>query len=329
MAKARILVVEDEAITGLSIVEKLQAAGYKVVGSEAVFSAEEAISKAGKEKPDLILMDIVLQGEMDGIEAAAIIKDKYDIPVVYVTAYADVKLLERAKITTPFGYIVKPFSDRELFSNIEIAIYKHDAEKALKLSKERLQKTFVGTINAIAKMVEIKSPELADHQQRIASLSVAIARELQLTNEQVEGIKVASLVHTIGLIGIPNELIRHARAFSKEEEKIYKMYPKYGHEILEKIEFPWPVAKIVLQHRELIDGSGFPEGIKGNDMLFESKILSVALFVEAHIVGDLFIDKISVADTLQQLQQLSDKQFDAKVVTACLAVFKEKKFHLA
>ena len=127
MAKAKIMIVEDEWITADDIKMSLQSLGYAVTSMSS--SGEEAIQNAEKDKPDLVLMDIVLQGEMDGIEAANQIHSCYDIPIIYLTAYADEKVLERAKITEPFGYIVKPFINEDLKIAIEIALYKHKDEK--------------------------------------------------------------------------------------------------------------------------------------------------------------------------------------------------------
>ncbi len=130
MSTVRILVVEDESIVAMDIKHRLESLDYQV--SEIASSGEEAVEKAGKTNPDIILMDIVLKGEMDGIDAAQIIKDRFDIPVVYLTAYSDDKTLKRAKITGPFGYIIKPFEDQELHSAIEVALYKHMMESKLK-----------------------------------------------------------------------------------------------------------------------------------------------------------------------------------------------------
>ncbi len=130
MAKSKIMIVEDEWITADDIKTSLQSLGYTV--TSMVSSGEEAIQKAEEDRPDLVLMDIVLKGEMDGIEAANQIRSLFNIPIVYLTAYADEKVLERAKITEPFGYIVKPFINEDLKITIEIALYKHKAEKEKK-----------------------------------------------------------------------------------------------------------------------------------------------------------------------------------------------------
>lgn len=139
MESAKILIVEDEAIIARDLQNRLENQGYLVTG--AVATGADAIRKAGTDSPDLVLMDIVLLGEMDGIEAADRIRSLYNIPVVYVTAYADERVLERAKLTEPFGYILKPFDDRELRSIIEMALYKYSVEKQLKESN-----TFLRTV---------------------------------------------------------------------------------------------------------------------------------------------------------------------------------------
>jgi CheY-like chemotaxis protein len=137
MAKSKIMIVEDEWITADDIRMSLQSLGYTV--SSVVSSGEEAIQKAEKDKPDLVLMDIMLKGKMDGIEAASQIRSCYNIPIIYLTAYADEKILERARITEPFGYIVKPFVNEDLKIAIEIALYKHRVEKERKKLIEELQ----------------------------------------------------------------------------------------------------------------------------------------------------------------------------------------------
>lgn len=130
--KAKILVVEDERIIASGIKKDLESMGYVVV--DIASSGMEAIEKAGIKQPNLVLMDIVLKGSMDGIDAAHEIINRYDIPIIYLTAYADEEILERAMITEPYGYLIKPFNDSELKANIEMALYKHKAENERKES---------------------------------------------------------------------------------------------------------------------------------------------------------------------------------------------------
>lgn len=147
MKNAKIMIVEDESIVAMEIKSRLKSFGHFVCA--VVSSGEAALEKLQEILPDLVLMDIVLKGDMDGIETAEQIRNNYDIPVVYLTAYADDATLDRAEITGPFGYIVKPFKEIELRTNIEIALYRHTMERSLKESKQ----WYASTLNSIADAV--------------------------------------------------------------------------------------------------------------------------------------------------------------------------------
>ena len=139
MANTRILIVEDESIVAKDIQHSLTGLGYTVAG--VVAFGEEAVERVGELKPDLILMDVMLKGKMDGIETAERIRREHSIPVVYLTAYTDDDTLRRAKVTEAFGYLLKPFEDRELHTTIEMALYKHTMERKLRESREWLETT--------------------------------------------------------------------------------------------------------------------------------------------------------------------------------------------
>lgn len=143
---ARVMIVEDENIVAMDIKQRLEMLGYDVTAT--VTTGEEAIELAEKTRPDVILMDIVLKGEVDGIEAAEEIRRRFRIPIIYITAYSDRKTLERAKVTEPFGYIIKPFEDRELHSVIEITLYKDKIEKKLRESEE-LHRAIIRSLNDV------------------------------------------------------------------------------------------------------------------------------------------------------------------------------------
>ena len=142
MSKAKILVVEDERITARNIQNQLKKLGYNV--SAIASSGEEAIQKTAETYPDLVLMDIKLEGDMDGIQAAEQIRIRFDIPVIYLTAYADENTLQQAKVTELYSYILKPFRAKELQTNVEIALYKHKMDKELRESEERHRTLFKG-----------------------------------------------------------------------------------------------------------------------------------------------------------------------------------------
>ena len=170
MGKKRIMVVEDESITAMRIKKSLEDIGYTVTSTE--FTGEEAVKKAGEDRPDLVLMDIVLNGRMDGIEAAGKIHSSLNIPVVYLTAHSDNKMLKRLQTTEPFGYIIKPFDDRELRIVVEIAFYKYGMEQELRASNDKLEvkvmertaelESTIGLLKETEKNLRIHAAELQE-----------------------------------------------------------------------------------------------------------------------------------------------------------------------
>lgn len=321
---AKILVVEDERIVGEDIKVRLQKLGYSV--PSIVQSGEEAIEKAKTMRPDLILMDIVLDGEMDGVEAASQIKSLYGIPVVYLTAYADANTLERAKITEPFGYVVKPFEDRDLNITIDIGLHKHRMEKKLRETEEKLRRTLEDTIKALSSAVELRDPYTAGHQRRVSDLSCAIASELGLSPDRINGIRLAGLVHDVGKIRIPAEILSWPNQLSEIDFNLIKAHPQAGYEIMKTINFPYPVARIVLQHHERIDGSGYPGGLNEGQILVEAKILAVADVVEAISSHRPYRAALGITHALDEIDKNSGSLFDPRAVDACLKIFKERKF---
>jgi CheY-like chemotaxis protein len=144
--KAKILVVEDEAIIAIQIKKNLENMGYDVTNTAS--SGKEAIEKAGMDIPDLALLDIVLKGDMDGIETATELISRYNLPIIYLTAYSDKRILERAMVTEPYGYLVKPFNETELKANVEMALYKHKAEQERKeIIKNKLMEDYYNFIS--------------------------------------------------------------------------------------------------------------------------------------------------------------------------------------
>src|SRR5688572_16736289 len=149
MSKAGILIVEDSFIVAFHLQKTLESEGYTVISTEA--SGESALEVLQKQKPDLVLMDIMLSGKLDGIETSRIIQAKYHLPVIYITALTDKETIQRAKITEPYGYLTKPFEDREIFTVIEMALYKHDIESRLRQSEEK----YFSTIRSISDAVVV------------------------------------------------------------------------------------------------------------------------------------------------------------------------------
>jgi len=321
MSNEKIMVVEDEWLVADQLCRNLKDLGYTVCG--AASTADEAIEKAEEERPDLILMDIVLKGEKDGIEAADRITSQFDIPVIYLTAYTNQEYIERAKQTNPFGYLVKPFNQRELHSSIEMVLHKHKVDKEIKDYLDRLTKCYTGTMKAFSGAIELRGPYAPGHHQRVEEFSHAIAREVGLSDFSTEGACLAAYVYDIGLVSVPVSIIQDAGRLTGLMLTLYRKYPQYGYNILKEINFPWPIADIVLQHRECYDGSGFPLGIKGVDILIEARIIAVAVAIEDLTSHRAFRNAFPLKQALDEISAHRGSQFDPDVVDACLRLFNE------
>ena len=199
-------------------------------------------------------------------------------------------------------------------------------EKEFKQTYKKLQKIIEGTANIITKVVETRDPYSIGHQQRVSKLATAIAQEMKLTQEKIEGTKIASLVHDIGKVNLPTEIISKPDKLIEVEFNLVKNYPRVGYNILRKVDFPWPIAEIVLQHQEKIDGSGYPRGLKGNEICIEAKILGVANVVEAMSSYKSYRPALSIDEALTEISKNKNILFDLEVVDTCIKLFKEKEF---
>ncbi len=585
MSKAKILIVEDETIVARDLKKSVEQMGYFVCAIAS--SGEEAVQKADETRPDLILMDIVLKGDMDGIRAAEQIKTLFKIPIVYLTAYDDEDILQRAKITTPYGYITKPFNDRELHIAIEIALYKSQAEakirktelwlaavlrsvgdgviasdtkgritfmnqmaekltgwkqedalgkkltevlnikdeelgglgkhlvekvitqgliinlledrllvakdgtvipisdsmapirdddgetpgtvlvfrdiserkkaeealqesearyravaqsandaiitvnsdgaimgwnlsaermfgypeaevlgqspvlvvphqfrerhrdglkrvqaggesrvigktveldglrkdgsefplelslsqckildghfytgiirditerkkaeESLKETLESLRKAVGATIQVMVTAVETRDPYTSGHQTRSADLARAIATEMGLPHEIIDAIRIAGSIHDIGKLSIPAEILSKPTKLSEIEFSLIKEHAHKGFEMLKDVESPWPLAEIVRQHHERMDGSGYPRNLKGEEILIEARILAVADVVEAMASHRPYRPGLGIDAALNEIEKNRGIFYDNTVADVCLRLFREKGFQM-
>ena len=203
------------------------------------------------------------------------------------------------------------------------------AEEELKLSFAKLQRAMESTIQAISTIVETRDPYTSGHQQRVASLAVAIAREMGLSEQQVEGIAMAAAIHDIGKIYVPAEILSKPGELSKTEYAMMKTHSQVGYNILAPIEFSFPVAQIVRQHHERLDGSGYPDGLGGDDIMMESRILAVADLVEAMASHRPYRPAKGIDQALMHLEEDGGRLYDTRVVDICLRLFREKGYQLS
>lgn len=199
-------------------------------------------------------------------------------------------------------------------------------EKDLQQSLERLERTFNETVQALASAIRTRNPYTAGHQRRVTQLACAIAGEMGLPDEQIEGIRVAGLIHDIGQISVPLEILSNPNGISELEYGIIKAHPQIGYDILKAVEFPWPVAEIVLQHHERLDGSGYPQGLSGEEIMLEARILGVADVVDAMASHQPYRAARGLDKALEEISRNRGVLYDPGAVGACLKLFKQKGF---
>lgn len=193
------------------------------------------------------------------------------------------------------------------------------AEEELKRSFEKIRRIFEQTVKALASAVEMREPYTAGHQQRVTRVATTIAEELGLPEDQISGLRMAGVVHDIGKLSIPAEILSKTIPLTKIEWEMIKNHPRVGYEILKSVEFPWPVADTVLQHHERINGSGYPQGLAGQDILLEARILGVADTIEAMSYPRPYRMPVGIEKALEEISQNRGILYDPEVVDACLS----------
>lgn len=200
------------------------------------------------------------------------------------------------------------------------------AEDEIKESYAKLRAAFGGIIKVMSSVVEVKDPYTAGHQRRVADLAQKIAAEMGLTQDQIEAIFMAGSIHDIGKISIPAEILSKPGQLNKLEWDLIKSHPSVGYEILKDVEFPWPVAEIVRQHHERMDGSGYPHGLKGNEIMVEARILAVADVVEAMAYHRPYRPAHGIDRALAEISQKKGLLYDPAAVDICLKLFNEQGY---
>jgi HD-GYP domain-containing protein (c-di-GMP phosphodiesterase class II) len=206
---------------------------------------------------------------------------------------------------------------------------RKNAEGALRGAFERLQRTLHGTIEALTKMVATRDPYTSGHQRRVANLACAIAKSMGFSEEQIKGIRVAGTIHDIGKISTPMDILSKPARLTEIEFELVKAHPQTAYDIIKTIEFPWPVADIVLQHHERINGTGYPNGVRGDEMLPEARILAVADVVEAMTFYRPYRPALGIDQALKEISQNKGIFYDSEVVEVCLELFKTGQFEFS
>lgn len=203
------------------------------------------------------------------------------------------------------------------------------AENRLNETLESLRQSIKITIQVLGTASEAKDPYMAGHQRRVADLARAIATEMKLPQDKIEAIRMASAIHDIGKISVPAEILCKPAILSDIEFSFVKNHPRYSYDIMKEVESPWPLADIVYQHHERMDGSGYPLGLKNDEILIESRILAVADVVEAMISYRPYRPALALEMALAEIEDNAGTLYDAEVVKACLRLFRDKNYQMS
>ena len=226
--------------------------------------------------------------------------------------------VRRTKDNYIIGYqgIIRDISD--LMSS------RQTLEKTLK----KLRTALGGTIQAMALTVETRDPYTAGHQRGVSNLARSIATEMGISANKIQGIRFAGVIHDIGKICVPGEILSKPGDISRNELGLIKEHSQVGHNILKTVDFPWPIAQIILQHHEKMNGTGYPDGLSGENILLESRIVAVADVVEAMASHRPYRPSLGIDMALKEIQKNKNVFYDPQVVDACLRLFNEKGYRL-
>ena len=302
-------------------------------------SGAKALEYVARQQPDLLLLDIMMP-EMDGFEVCSRLKadaSTADIPVIFITAMTETTDKTRGFELGAVDYITKPFHAAEVVARVRTHLAIEKMRRQLASQNERLaekvaaktaaiQQTLEASIHAMALMVEIRDPYTAGHQQRVSKLACAIADKMHVDASAIEGIRIAGLLHDVGKIRIPVAILSRAGQLLDEELEMLKIHPQVSYDILKDIPFPWPVAQMVLQHHERLDGTGYPQGLSGDAILPEAKILAVADVTEANSSFRPYRPANGIEAALSRLDQQKGIRYDTDAVAACQALFTQDGF---
>ena len=324
-----ILVVDDEETLRYLIREGVERSGY---GCSVASDGLEALKILEEKGVDVVISDIMMPG-MDGIELAKRIKEEYDADVILITGFIEEYSYDSVIEIGASDFLEKPIGMHELMLRLRRVLReranireRNRAEEELRDSLKKLRTAMESIVGALVLAIEKKDPYTSGHQKRVATFAGAVAKEMGLPQDQLDGVRMAAMIHDIGKNAIPGQILSKPAKLGKLEMEMIKEHPQLGYDILKGIEFPWPVAQMVLQHHERIDGSGYPQGLLGDAIYLGAKILGVADVVEAMASHRPYRASLGLDKAMEEISKNSGILYDPDVVDAGLKLIREKGF---
>lgn len=341
--KARILIVDDEKCIRLSFQAILRNEGY---AADVAEDADRAQAMLLNSDYDVVVTDIVLPG-VSGVELLKAIRFAAppDVQVIMVTGDPTMETAADAVRSGACDYLIKPVGKDAMLRSVATAAHIkqiHDEKRRLEADNRRYQANLEelvgkrtdelrlalnGFVRAMAAAVESRDPYTAGHQQRVADLSRRLAQEMALPEEKVLAVYYAGLIHDLGKISIPAEILSTPAKLSRAAMDIIREHPATAYEILKDIPFSWPIAEIIRQHHERQNGTGYPRGLSGEAISLEARILAVADVVEAMASHRPYRPALGMDAALEEIIGKRDTVYDARAVDACVRLFREQGYH--
>ena len=340
-SKGDILVVDDQGPVLDLVGNILNKHGYQ---ARSAASGAQALEQVQVHLPDLVLLDVSMP-EMDGYELCRRLKADpraRDIPVIFVSAHGEAADKLKAFAAGGVDYITKPFQIYEVLARIQTHLnlsrqHLHLQRAYAELERratgnspqmERVQRSLDGALGALARLAALRNPNGAGHPTRTAKLARAIAQELALDADRIEGLGTAALLCDLGMAGVPESILLKPEALTPAELILIRTHPQLGADLAQPLALPWPVDQFILQHHERLDGSGYPEGLKGETIALEARIISVADVMNALCAARLHRPAMGIDQALMEMVSNAGRLYDAEVAGACVRLFREGGFKL-
>jgi response regulator RpfG family c-di-GMP phosphodiesterase len=312
-----LLYVEDEDTVREEVVRFLRRRFAKV---DEACNGEEGFKKFEQNHYDIVITDIKMP-VMDGLQMAQKIRAVYDgMPIVIVTAFSDTEYFLKAIELGINGYVKKPINPEQLLTETFKATHSRFQEVQLLEAKNETINALTQIISALSMAIEKRDPYTSGHQRRVSIFAESIGIALGLSRDVLTGIHLGAIVHDIGKLSIPVELLVIPRQLTDIEFALIKTHPQNGFDIIKEINFPWPIDKIILQHHERIDGSGYPNQLKGDEICLEARIVAVADVVEAMSSHRPYRGALGLDCAMEEITRGRGRLYDAAVVDAALAL---------
>jgi response regulator RpfG family c-di-GMP phosphodiesterase len=325
-----VLVVDDDDDIRDILAYGIEASGCRCLTAD---SAESALRILPSEPVEVVISDVQMTG-MSGLDLCRRIKDHFDADVIIITGLVNNFAYEEILAQGASDFIEKPIRLAEIVARLKRVLLERQTRDKLKQTAEelrsnavRFQKAMEGSVQAIALAVEMRDPYTSGHQNRVAELACAIARKVGLSKDRIYGLQMASVIHDLGKLTIPGEILCKPGRLSGPEYAMIQTHVQSGYDILKKIDFPWPLAEIVLQHHERMDGSGYPKGLAGEAIMMEARILSVSDVFETIGSHRPYRPSLGLKKAMGELTVNSGTLYDADVVAACQELVEGGHFH--